>query len=89
MFTLFLCLTYFMIKTFEKWDLPGCPVVKASRLPYRGHRFDPWLRNLRSHTLHGMAKIRKKKVLKITKSGKYTLKWNACFRRPFKIEQRH
>ena len=38
----------------------GGPEVKTQRFHWRGHGFDPWLRNLRTHMLHGVAKKKKK-----------------------------
>ena len=43
-------------------ELPGGPVVKIPCFHWRGHKFNPWLGNLRSHTLHGAAKKKKKKL---------------------------
>ena len=36
-------------------DFPGSPVVKTLWFHIRGHGFDPWLGNLRSH-MHGQEK---------------------------------
>ena len=36
-------------------DFPGVPVVKTPFSQCRGHGFDPWVRELRSHMPHGVA----------------------------------
>ena len=47
----------------KPWDFPGSPVVKTPYILCRGHGFDPWLCELRSHILFGQKK--KKNCLKI------------------------
>ena len=45
-------------------DFPGGPMVKTLCFHYRGHGFDPWSRELRSHMPCGTAK--KKKIILVT-----------------------
>ena len=37
-------------------DFPGRPAVKTPCFHCRGHKFDPWSRELRSRVTHGVAK---------------------------------
>ena len=39
-----------------RWDFPSGPVVRTPRFCCRGHKFDPWSRELRSRVTHGVAK---------------------------------
>ena len=40
-------------------EFPGGPVVRSLWFHCRGHRFDPWSGNLRSHMPSGVAKKKK------------------------------
>ena len=48
-------------------EFPGSPVVSILHFYWRGHRFGPWMGELRSHVLRDMAKKKKKSFFNLEK----------------------
>ena len=46
----------------KTWDFPGGPLIKTLSSQCKGHRFDPLIGELKFHTLHSMAKKKKKQI---------------------------